>query len=142
MQHGDCDHSDEMQHFFLDFSKRIQNWGLQNTPLFPLAKKLTHRQIQTIAGPSSGSMCYTSLALSVSTASSRYCSATTRLIPSRYRTRQVFDLSNFNDIGDSHSSPTRWLPNFRRLYTAHPKPSLLCIACLLPPNNHNIICLL
>ena len=24
--------------FFLDFLKRIQNWGLQNTPLFPLAK--------------------------------------------------------------------------------------------------------
>ena len=34
---------------FLDFSKRNQNWGFQNTPLFPLAKELTHRQIQTVA---------------------------------------------------------------------------------------------
>ena len=49
VQHGDCDHSGEMQQFFLGFSKCIQNWGLQNTPPFPLAKQLTHRQIQAIA---------------------------------------------------------------------------------------------
>ena len=29
--------------------------------------------------------------------------------------------------------------NFRWLDTAHPEPSLWCIACLLPPNHHNII---
>ena len=65
--------------------------------------------------------------------------AAARLISRRYRPRQIFDLSNFNNIGDSHSSPTRWLPHFRRLDTAHPEPSLWCIACLLPPNHHNII---
>ena len=59
-----------------------------------------------------------------SRASRRYCSTITRLIPSRYRPRQVFNLSNLNNIGYSPSSPTRWLPNFRRLHTAHPEPSL------------------
>ena len=46
VQQGDCDHSDEMQQFFPGFSKRIQNWDLQNTPLFLLVKQLTRRQIQ------------------------------------------------------------------------------------------------
>ena len=36
----------EMQEFFLGFSKRTQNCDLRNTPLFPLAKQLTRRQIQ------------------------------------------------------------------------------------------------
>ena len=46
VQHNDCDHFDEMQQFCRGFSKRIQDWPLRNTPLFPLAKQLTRRQIQ------------------------------------------------------------------------------------------------
>ena len=44
VQHENCDHSDEMQQFFLGFLKRIQSWDLQSTPLFLLSKQLTRRQ--------------------------------------------------------------------------------------------------
>ena len=140
VKHDDYDHSYETQQFSPGSLKHIQSLDLQNTPLFFLAVQLTCRQIQIVVWVQQRNGCHTSLALSFSRASRWYCStSTTGLIPNMHRLGQVFNLPNFNNIWFPHSSPIRWLPDLRWLYTAHSEPSLWCIPCLFPPDNHSII---
>ena len=58
---------------------------------------------------------------------------------SRNRLRQLFHLTNFNNIWNAHSLLTRGLSNSRRRNACYTKPPLRSVSSLLPANQNNII---
>ena len=136
VHHDDYDHYGVRKQSYLNLAEQLQNWGHRSKLRVPWQHYQLIVKFKTTLDCSFNGR----LTILLSTFSRAFDSETrTGRLYGRNRLRQVFHLTDFNNIRNANSLLSRGLSNNRRRDTRHTKPSLRSVPSILPANHDNII---